>query len=99
MMFRPRESHDSRLIRTGLAIEPKPVRMRWLHDPFDNSVGIAEFAGVTRELRFESAVTLRHFESTLPEYPLEEDAKSYPFRYFDDDENFAFDDDWDSGTI
>ena len=85
MMFRPRESYDLRLIRTGLTIEPKPVRMRWLHDPFDNSLAIAEFAGETRELRFDSVVALEHFESPLPEYPLEEHAKSYPFRYSDDD--------------
>ena len=41
MMFRPRESHDLRLIRTGLSISPRPSRLRWLHDPFDNSVAVA----------------------------------------------------------
>jgi transglutaminase-like putative cysteine protease len=85
MMFRPRESHDLRLVRSSLAITPAPVHVRWLHDPFDNSVAIALFAGRTRELRFESVVTLEHFESTMPEYPLEDYAKIYPFRYSDDD--------------
>jgi transglutaminase-like putative cysteine protease len=85
MMFRPRESHDLRLIRTRLAITPEPASLRWLHDPFDNSVAIATFQGTTRELRFESTVTLEHFESTVPEYPLEQYAKWYPFRYSDDD--------------
>jgi len=81
MMFRPRESHDLRLIRTGLSITPPPRQLRWLHDPFDNSVAIAEFEGSTHELRFESTVTLEHFESTLPDYPLESSAKTYPFQY------------------
>src|ERR1043166_1699293 len=72
MMFRPRESHDLRLIRTHLAITPRPVQLRWLHDPFDNSVAIAIFEGTTSELRFESTVTLEHCETSLPEYPLEE---------------------------
>lgn len=85
MMFRPRESHDLRLIRTSLAITPEPVHLRWLHDPFDNSVAVAAFQGTTRELRFESTVTLEHFESTVPEYPIEDSAKTYPFRYSDDD--------------
>ena len=86
MMFRPRESHDLRLIRTGLAITPRPSHLRWLHDPFDNSVAVACFEGATtRELRFESTVSLEHFESTLPEYPLEDYAQEYPFRYSDDD--------------
>ena len=26
-----------------------------------------------------------HFETTLPDYPLEEYAKTYPFRYSDED--------------
>jgi transglutaminase-like putative cysteine protease len=85
MMFRPRESHDLRLIRTRLAITPEPAHLRWLHDPFDNSVAIAAFEGTTCELRFESTVTLEHFESTVPEYPLEDYARTYPFRYSDED--------------
>ncbi len=85
MMFRPRESHDLKLIRTHLAILPKPAHLRWLHDPFDNSVAVADFEGTTSELRFESAVTLEHFETSLPDYPLEESARTYPFRYSDED--------------
>src|SRR6185436_1845522 len=63
MMFRPRESHDLRLIQAQLDISPKPAVLRWLHDPFDNSVAVATFEGETDELRFESAVTLEHHES------------------------------------
>jgi transglutaminase-like putative cysteine protease len=81
MMFRPRASHDLRLIQTGLTITPAPARLRWLHDPFDNSVAVATFEERTSELRFESVVTLEHFESTQLEYPLEEHAQTYPFRY------------------
>ena len=84
-MFRPRESHDLRLIQTDLTIVPQPTHLRWLHDPFDNSVAVATFAGATSELRFESVVTLQHFETTLPDYPIEEYARRYPFRYSDED--------------
>jgi len=85
MMFRPRESHDLRLIQTRLAISPQPVDLRWLHDPFDNSVAVATFSGTTTELRFESVVTLEHFENSVPVYPIEDYARSYPFRYSDED--------------
>src|SRR5271168_4166585 len=81
MMFRPRESHDLRLIRTMLAITPQPAVLRWLYDPFDNSVAVATFEGTTSELRFESSVTLEHFENAGPEYPLEQNARRYPFTY------------------
>lgn len=85
MMFRPRESHDLRLIHSKLLISPQPAHLRWLHDPFDNSVAVATFSGPATELRFESNVTLEHFDSTQPEYPIEDDSKSYPFRYSDED--------------
>lgn len=85
MMFRPRESYDLRLIQTNLVITPEPAQLRWLHDPFDNSVAVATFQGTTSELRFESTVTLEHFETSMPEYPIEEYARTYPFRYSDED--------------
>ena len=34
---------------------------------------------------FESTVTIEHFETSMPEYPLEEYAREYPFRYSDED--------------
>jgi transglutaminase-like putative cysteine protease len=85
MMFRPRESHDLRLVRTNLLITPEPTSLRWLHDPFDNSVAVATFEGTASELCFESILMLEHFENSMPEYPLEESARTYPFRYSDED--------------
>jgi transglutaminase-like putative cysteine protease len=85
MMFRPRESHDLRLLKTKLEITPAPTTLRWLHDVFDNSVAVATFDTSTTELRFDSLVTLEHVETTLPNYPLEEYSKTYPFRYSEDE--------------
>jgi len=70
MMFRPRASHDLRLVTTQLRITPTPARLYWLHDVFDNSVAVATFAHPATELRFESEVTLEHFEAPLPDYSL-----------------------------
>ena len=81
MIFRPRESHDLRLTRTSRVITPQPAHLRWLHDPFDNSVTVATFEGTTAELRFESTVTLEHFEEAPPEAY----ARTYLFRYSDED--------------
>jgi transglutaminase-like putative cysteine protease len=63
-MFRPRESHDLRLMQSNLEITPSPSRLRWRHNV---------------------CVTLEHFENTRPEYPPEEYAKTYPFRYSDEE--------------
>jgi transglutaminase-like putative cysteine protease len=85
MMFRARESHDLKLLQTQLTIAPEPASLRWLHDVFDNSVAIATFDGTTSELRFESTITLEHLETALPDYPLEEYARTYPFCYAPDE--------------
>ena len=85
MMFRPRESHDLRLLTTKLDILPPPADVRWLHDVFDNSVAIATFDEAASELRFESTVTLEHIETALPDYALDLGARSYPFQYSDDE--------------
>ena len=84
-MFRPRESHDLRLLKARLEITPVPAHLRFLHDVFDNSVGVVTFDGSTAELRFESIVTLEHYETSLPDYPLEEFAERYPFNYSDEE--------------
>ncbi len=85
MMFRPRESHDLRLLTSKLDITPRPASLRWLHDAFDNSVAVATFDGKTTELRFDSTITLEHVETSVPDYPLEDYAQTYPFRYSEDE--------------
>jgi transglutaminase-like putative cysteine protease len=85
MMFRPRASHDLRLLSSSLEITPRPADLRWLHDAFDNSVAVTVFEGLTTEVSFESRITLEHFETTLPQYPIEEYAQTYPFAYVVED--------------
>lgn len=81
MMFRPRASHDLRLLSTQLLISPTPDRLHWLHDVFDNSVAVATFSGEASELVFRSEVTLEHYEAPLPDYSLEGYASKWPFAY------------------
>jgi hypothetical protein len=42
-MCRPRDSHDLRLLDTGLSITPQPSALRWMHGVFGNSIAIAAF--------------------------------------------------------
>ena len=83
MMFRPRSSHDLRLVAIDLEISPTPSRLHWLHDVFDNSVAVARFDTEATELRFESRVTLEHTETPAPDYSLERYASVWPFIYTD----------------
>ena len=81
MMLRPRDSNDQRLLAASLEIEPRPSRLRWIHDVFDNCVAIADFCGHTRRLEVENTITLEHMAPDEPEFLLEDRARTYPFSY------------------
>lgn len=80
-MFRPRDSHDLRLISTGLSITPT-AQVRWMHDVFSNSIAVATFGDVTADrLMFENRIRLEHFGLDHPAFPIADCARLYPFRY------------------
>ena len=80
LMFRPRDSHDLRVLQTGLEISPN-ARVRWLHDVFGNSIAIATFPEPAAELRFVSTIRLEHFPAVALEFPIEAYARTHPFSY------------------
>jgi transglutaminase-like putative cysteine protease len=80
LMFRPRDSHDLRLVDTALVISPS-AQVHWLHDVFSNSIAIARFQTEADELRFESRIEIDHYGQEDPDFPLEPYAQSYPFSY------------------
>ena len=80
LMFRPRDSHDLRLLETGLQINP-PANVRWLHDVFGNSIAVASFLEPARELQLISTIRLEHFPGIALEFPLEPYARHHPFSY------------------
>jgi len=80
LLFRPRDSHDLRLVSARLAIEPRPM-LRWLHDVFQNSVAIASFDGKSDRLRMESEIVIDHYGLEDPDFPIEPYAAHVPFEY------------------
>ena len=83
MMFRPRDSHDLRLVSTRLVIRPEPACIRWIYDVFGNSIATASFDPASRSdrLEFLSELDLVHYVSASPEFPIEDYARIYPFAY------------------
>jgi transglutaminase-like putative cysteine protease len=81
LMCRPRDSHDLRLLKTGLSISPQ-ARVRWLHDVFGNSIAVAGFdEQETDELSFESSFRAEHFPAEPGQIEIEPYASVYPFHY------------------
>jgi transglutaminase-like putative cysteine protease len=79
-MCRPRDSHDLRLVDTGIAISP-PATLRWVHDVFGNSVLVATFADMADELVFESSFEAEHYPAEPDVDLIEAYAEELPFSY------------------
>jgi transglutaminase-like putative cysteine protease len=84
LMFRPRDSHDLRLLETSLVLKPA-ASIRWLHDVFGNSIAIARFGTPASRLSFTSTFRAEHFPLPLREVELEPYAERYPFSYSADE--------------
>src|SRR3979411_2896527 len=86
IMLRPRDGHDLRVLSGSLEIAPAPMRLRWIHDVFGNSVAIATFDERADTLSVVSIAAVEH--SPAGEFALtpDEAAYFYPFQY--DDEEF-----------
>ena len=80
MMMRPRDSHDLRLLETGLVIRPAGTK-RWIHDVFGNSVAIARFSEPAKELHVESRFRAEHYPLPEGSVEIEEYARHHPFSY------------------
>jgi transglutaminase-like putative cysteine protease len=85
IMLRPRDGHDLRVLASTLDIAPEPMRLRWIHDVFGNSVAIAQFDERADTLTFTSIVTVEH--NPVEEFALTPDdpAYFYPFLYDSDE--------------
>ncbi|RAI41734.1 transglutaminase family protein [Rhodoplanes roseus] len=89
LMVRPDESHDLRLHRADLVVDPAPARVTWKHDIFNNSICFLDWSEATRSdrLRIVSTLDLTHHPAgpPLPRYTLEPHATAFPFAYTADD--------------
>jgi transglutaminase-like putative cysteine protease len=85
VMFRPRDSHDQRLLHASILVDPAPASLHWVHDVFGNCVACVCFTGRATQLRFETLIELDHSPMQLLDFPLARHAERYPFSYDPDD--------------
>ena len=85
LLFRPRDSHDMRLVDSRLKILPASS-VRWMHDVFSNSVAVARFDDRADRLLFESVIVVEHYAASAPEFEIAEHARYLPFAYALDDQ-------------
>jgi transglutaminase-like putative cysteine protease len=80
LMLRPRDSFDLRVIDTAIAIAPQ-ANLRWMHDAYGNSVGMATFTGLSDTLDIVSELVVQRFGSALPRSKVEPDIESSEISY------------------
>jgi transglutaminase-like putative cysteine protease len=80
VMFRPRDSHDLRVLATDLQVSPASA-IRLIQDPHSNSVALVQPRGEATELRIVCTFTIEHAHSQNLELPVLPRAEVFPIAY------------------
>ncbi|MEO8080000.1 MAG: transglutaminase family protein [Caldimonas sp.] len=80
VMFRPRDSHDLRVLATDLDISPD-ADVRMIQDPLSNSVALVQPRHRADRLEIVCSFSIEHAHSMNLELPLSPSAEIYPFSY------------------
>ncbi|HJV95331.1 MAG TPA: transglutaminase family protein [Albitalea sp.] len=80
VMFRPRDSHDLRVLATDLQVSPEAA-VRMIQDPHSNSVALVQPLSSATELRIVCTFTIEHAPGDSLELPLSPSAEWFPFAY------------------
>lgn len=80
VMFRPRDSHDLRVLATDLQVSPKAL-VRMIQDPHSNSVALVQPVEAASELKIVCRFTIEHAHTNNLELPLSPSAEVFPFAY------------------
>ncbi|VWX63524.1 putative Transglutaminase-like enzyme, cysteine protease [Burkholderiales bacterium 8X] len=80
VMFRPRDSHDLRVLATDLKVSPEAY-VRMIQDPHSNSVALVQPMGEATELRIVCSFTIEQVISAVDQLMLEPSAEYLPFAY------------------
>jgi len=80
VMFRPRESHDLRVLATDLQVVPDS-QIRLIQDPHSNSVALVQPNVASDKLEIICSFTIEHAHTNNEELPISPSAEWFPFAY------------------
>jgi transglutaminase-like putative cysteine protease len=81
MLFRPRGSHDLRVLATDLVVSPEPVELHLLQDAYSNSVASFQPASPAASLEIVATFTVEHTGTRALDLPLDPAAAACPPQY------------------
>jgi transglutaminase-like putative cysteine protease len=80
VIFRPRDSHDQRVLATDLQVSPE-ADVRLILDAHSNSVALVQPTEPADELKIVCSFVIQHAHSNNLELPLSPSAEVFPFAY------------------
>jgi len=80
VMFRPRDSHDLRVLATDLQVSPE-ADVRKIQDPYSNSIALVQPKGEATELRIVCSFAIEHVPAPPDVLTLDRAAEYLPFAY------------------
>ena len=80
VMFRPRDSHDLRVLATDLVVSPE-ADVRLIQDTHSNSIALVQPLEEAAELAIVCTFTIEHVPTEVLELPLAPGAEHFPFAY------------------
>jgi transglutaminase-like putative cysteine protease len=81
VLFRPRDSHDLRVLATSMRVTPEPVSIRLIQDAYSNSVALVQPQSPANELKVVCSFSVEHTGTRTLELPLSPGAINFPFDY------------------
>lgn len=81
VLFRPRGSHDLRVLATDMVVTPAPLDVRLIQDVYSNSVALVTPQSPATELKVECTFQVEHTGTRALDLPLAPGAEWFPFDY------------------
>ena len=85
VLFRPRGSHDLRVLATDMVVTPQPVDIRLIQDAYSNSVALVQPQSPASEFKVVCSFSVEHTGTRALDLPLSPHAQSHPFDYDDEE--------------
>ena len=85
VLFRPRDSHDLRVLATDMEVTPEPVDIRLFQDAYSNSVAQVQPQSPSDELKVVCSFSVEHTGTRALDFPMSWRAQEYPFTYDDEE--------------
>ncbi|MFT6589848.1 MAG: transglutaminase-like putative cysteine protease [Rhodoferax sp.] len=81
VLFRPRDSHDLRVLATDMQVTPEPVSIRLIQDAYSNSVALVQPQSPASELKIVCSFSVQHTGTPALDLPLSARAETFPIDY------------------